>query len=291
MNGEVPPGRPGALMDTGGAFGVAARRRSRGVRGAGGRQSAARLRAARLARRARAVVLGEDRSAQRVALRPSRRDRDRAGFSHLPVRGPVGDPPAAAGADGADDRVPVAGGAGRSPRGSSEPGRGAPIASGLAAAGAAIPVAILAAVCSSLVTLVFPSIGLRLEVDALSAALWAGALAAAGAGTGAYLEVGGRAGLGGAPRWTDRVRLGARAPRRWRVRARDPRAHRDPGATSTKSTAWELPVVRSWASTSSRSRRRARCSSRRLRVPAWRSSATVRCSILPVAPGRIGSRG
>ena len=69
------------------------------------------------------------------------------------------------------------------------------VMSGLAAAGAAIPVAVLAAVCSSVVTLVFPSIGLRLEVDVLSAALWAGALAAVGAGTGAYLEAaGGRAG-------------------------------------------------------------------------------------------------
>ena len=49
-------------------------------------------------------------------------------------------------------------------------------------------------------TLVFPSLGLRLEVDALSAALWAGALAAVGAGTGAYLEAGRPCGLGGAPR-------------------------------------------------------------------------------------------
>ncbi len=73
-------------------------------------------------------------------------------------------------------------------------GGGPLIVSGLAAVSAAIPVAILAAVFSSLVTLVFPSLGLLLEVDALSAALWAGALAAVGAGTGAYLEVGGPAG-------------------------------------------------------------------------------------------------
>ena len=75
------------------------------------------------------------------------------------------------------------------------PGGNPLVASGLASAGAAIPAAILAAVCSSLVTLVFPSLGLRLRVDVLSAVLWAGALSAAGAGTGAYLEVSrGRAG-------------------------------------------------------------------------------------------------
>ena len=62
------------------------------------------------------------------------------------------------------------------------------VVSGLAAAGAAIPVAVLAASCATLVTLGFPTIGLRVRVDASSAALWAGVLAAAGAGTGAYLE-------------------------------------------------------------------------------------------------------
>jgi hypothetical protein len=58
----------------------------------------------------------------------------------------------------------------------------------LAAGGAAIPVAILAAACSTLVTLFFPAFGLRLRVDTASAALWAGILAAAGAWIGAYLE-------------------------------------------------------------------------------------------------------
>ncbi|HEX6400501.1 MAG TPA: hypothetical protein VF108_08570 [Actinomycetota bacterium] len=61
-------------------------------------------------------------------------------------------------------------------------------AAGLAAAGAAVPVAILSAVGASLVTLSFPSLGIRIEVDAADAALWAGSLAAAGAGAGAYLE-------------------------------------------------------------------------------------------------------
>jgi hypothetical protein len=62
------------------------------------------------------------------------------------------------------------------------------VASALAAAGAGVPVAILSAVCSALVTLFFPALGLRLRVDASTAALWAGVLAAVGAGTGAYLE-------------------------------------------------------------------------------------------------------
>ena len=61
---------------------------------------------------------------------------------------------------------------------------------GLAAAGAAVPIAILAAVSSVLVTLSFPSLGLRVRVDPGSAALWAGVLAAGGAGTGAYVEAG-----------------------------------------------------------------------------------------------------
>jgi hypothetical protein len=66
--------------------------------------------------------------------------------------------------------------------------RSALAAAGLAAAGAAAPVAILSAACATLVTLSFPVLGLRIEVDAAGAALWAGTLAAAGAGSGAYLE-------------------------------------------------------------------------------------------------------
>jgi hypothetical protein len=68
------------------------------------------------------------------------------------------------------------------------PDRSSLLASALAAAGAGVPVAILSAAASSLVTLFFPSLGLRLRVDVPTAALWAGILAAAGAGTGAYLE-------------------------------------------------------------------------------------------------------
>jgi hypothetical protein len=70
----------------------------------------------------------------------------------------------------------------------SSPGRPPLAAAGLAAAGAAVPAALLAALCSTLVTLSFPALGLRLRVDSPSAALWAGSLAAAGAGVGAYLE-------------------------------------------------------------------------------------------------------
>jgi len=62
------------------------------------------------------------------------------------------------------------------------------LAAGLAAAAAGAPVAILSAVCSTMVTLFFPTLGLRVLVDAPSAALWAGILTAAGALTGAYLE-------------------------------------------------------------------------------------------------------
>jgi hypothetical protein len=58
----------------------------------------------------------------------------------------------------------------------------------LAAAGAAVPVALLSAACATLVTLSFPAFGLLVEVDAAGASLWAGTLAAAGAGAGAYLE-------------------------------------------------------------------------------------------------------
>ena len=69
------------------------------------------------------------------------------------------------------------------------PDRSPLVASALAAAGAGVPVAILSAAGSTLVTLFFPSLGLRLRVDVPTAALWAGILAAAGAGVGAYLEV------------------------------------------------------------------------------------------------------
>jgi hypothetical protein len=68
------------------------------------------------------------------------------------------------------------------------PDRSPLVACALAAAGAGVPVAFLSAVCSTLVTLFFPALGLRLRVDVSTAALWAGILAAAGAGTGAYLE-------------------------------------------------------------------------------------------------------
>jgi hypothetical protein len=67
-------------------------------------------------------------------------------------------------------------------------GRSPLAAAGLAAAGAAVPAALLAALCSTLVMLSFPALGLRLRVDSATAALWAGILAAAGAGVGAYLE-------------------------------------------------------------------------------------------------------
>jgi hypothetical protein len=67
-------------------------------------------------------------------------------------------------------------------------GRSPLFAAVLAAAGAGLPIAILSAACSNLVTLLFPALGLRLRVDAASAAVWAGVLAAAGSGTGAYLE-------------------------------------------------------------------------------------------------------
>ena len=67
-------------------------------------------------------------------------------------------------------------------------GRPALMTALLAAAGAAVPVAVFAAACSTLVTLFFPALGVRLRVDAPSAALWAAILAAAGAGIGAYLE-------------------------------------------------------------------------------------------------------
>jgi len=80
--------------------------------------------------------------------------------------------------------------AARSGRRAARPGLGRPplVAAGLAAAGAGVPVAILSAVSSTLVNLFFPELGLRLRVDPSSAALWGGLLAAAGSGTGAYLE-------------------------------------------------------------------------------------------------------
>ena len=66
--------------------------------------------------------------------------------------------------------------------------RPALVAAGLAAAGAAAPAVILSAVCATLVNLSFPALELRLEVNMAGAALWAGTLAMAGAGTGGYLE-------------------------------------------------------------------------------------------------------
>jgi hypothetical protein len=66
--------------------------------------------------------------------------------------------------------------------------RSALAAAGLSAAGAAVPVAILAAAVATLVTLSFPALGLRIQVDAAGAALWAGTLAATGAAAGAYME-------------------------------------------------------------------------------------------------------
>ena len=65
--------------------------------------------------------------------------------------------------------------------------RSALAAAGLAAAGAAVPVAVLTAACATLGTLSFPSFGLRIEVDTVGTALWAG-IAARPAGAGAYLE-------------------------------------------------------------------------------------------------------
>ena len=92
--------------------------------------------------------------------------------------------------------------------------RSALAAAGLAGAGAAVPVAILAAACATLVTLSFPALGLRIVVDTAGVALWAGILAAAGAGAGAYLEAARRPAVGGrAPRWRHGVRLGARPAR------------------------------------------------------------------------------
>ena len=71
------------------------------------------------------------------------------------------------------------------------PGRSPLVTAGTAAAGAGVPVALFAGICASLVTLTFPSLGLDLHVEVWSAALWAGVLAAVGAGTGAYVETAG----------------------------------------------------------------------------------------------------
>lgn len=68
------------------------------------------------------------------------------------------------------------------------PGRSPLVTAGTAAAGAGVPVALLAGICASVVTLTFPSLGLDLHIEVWSAALWAGVLGAAGAGTGAYVE-------------------------------------------------------------------------------------------------------
>jgi hypothetical protein len=89
--------------------------------------------------------------------------------------------------------------AARAGRRAVRPGRGPSplVTAGLAAAGAGVPVAGLSAVCSTLVNLFFPALGLRLQVDMATAALWGGLLAAAGAGAGAYLEAArGRASAG-----------------------------------------------------------------------------------------------
>ncbi|HUF59625.1 MAG TPA: hypothetical protein VMR89_09125 [Actinomycetota bacterium] len=194
MNGEVPPGRAGALMDRGGAFGVAA---------VGGAVAFAALVAVcQVLAQAQHLLFGAfglwswAKIGLLTALLSLRAD----------VVGTVqGSPALRFAAESTTLRwrlVPMvltigflwlAARAGRRAARARQGGHPL-IASGLAAAGAAIPVVILAAVCSSLVTLVFHSLGLRLEVDVLSGALWAGGLAAVGAGTGAYLEAtGGRA--------------------------------------------------------------------------------------------------
>ena len=142
------------------------------------------------------------------------------------------------------------------------------------------PVAILSAVCSTLVTLFFPTLGLRVLVDASSAALWAGILAAAGAADRCVSGSGSRSAVGGrGPRRSDGVRLGARASGRRRVRGGDARAGRDPSIRRRSEPRPELSAGCSSGITCSRSRRRAPCCSRPLRVHAWRSSERVRCSI------------
>jgi hypothetical protein len=68
-----------------------------------------------------------------------------------------------------------------------QPDRSPVVTAGLVAVGAGVPAALLAALCSLLVTVSFPALGLRLTVDVWTAALWAGVLASAGAAAGGYL--------------------------------------------------------------------------------------------------------
>ncbi len=191
MNGEVPPGRPGALVDGGRTFGIAA---------VGGAVAFAALAAlCQVFALAQYLILGGLGlwSWVKIGLLTT----------SLSVRADViatvhGPPLFQAAARSETLRLRLvtmvltigflwlAARAGR--RAARARKRESPlIASGLAAVGAAIPAAILAAVCASLVTLAFPSLGLRLRVDVLGAAIWAGALAAVGAGTGAFLEAAG----------------------------------------------------------------------------------------------------
>ncbi len=89
----------------------------------------------------------------------------------------------------------------------------------------------------------FPTLGLRLRVDVSTAALWAGVLAAAGAGTGAYLEAA-RGGTSAA------VLRGGLAAYGWALgllavgvlRGRDARTNRDPRLRGRLEPAW-VPVV------------------------------------------------
>jgi hypothetical protein len=67
-------------------------------------------------------------------------------------------------------------------------GRSPLVVAGLAAGAGGVPVAVVAGASSVLVDLFFPALGLRLQVDAASAALWSGIVAAFGVGIGAYLE-------------------------------------------------------------------------------------------------------
>jgi hypothetical protein len=68
-----------------------------------------------------------------------------------------------------------------------KPDRSPAVTAALVAVGAGVACALLAGLCSILATLSLPALGLRLMVDAWTAALWAGVLAAAGAATGGYL--------------------------------------------------------------------------------------------------------
>ena len=68
-------------------------------------------------RRVRALVVGEDRTPHRPPVAPSGCARDRGGPADPPDRGRLDDDPGAFRPDGPDDRVPVAGGARRPPRG------------------------------------------------------------------------------------------------------------------------------------------------------------------------------